>query len=123
LKSTDFLRDETLLVSPQLIPALLTIFGSSSIHYKNRRPITSAMRSCMAKSFLNLTGWLSAMPANICAGTDADQIIVATVEAADAGALPKISYASGSIENPDIRNAVCRILEGSQRAFLDREKR
>jgi hypothetical protein len=63
------------------------------------------------------------MPANICAGTDADQIIVATAEAADASALPKISYASGSIENPGIRNAACRILEGGQRAFLDREKR
>jgi ABC-type lipoprotein export system ATPase subunit len=61
--------------------------------------------------------------ANLVVNTDADQIVIATSERRDDGALPSISYQSGSIENPDIRKAVCRLLEGGRRAFLDRERR
>ncbi|HET6844347.1 MAG TPA: AAA family ATPase [Candidatus Angelobacter sp.] len=61
--------------------------------------------------------------ANLVVNTDADQIIIATSERKDDRALPSISYASGSIENPEIRRAVCRLLEGGRRAFLDRERR
>jgi hypothetical protein len=61
--------------------------------------------------------------ANLVVNTDADQIIIATSERKDDGALPSISYQSGSIENPDIRKAVCKLLEGGRRAFLDRERR
>ena len=61
--------------------------------------------------------------ANLVVNTDADQIIIATSERRDDGALPSIGYESGSIENPEIRKAVCRLLEGGRRAFLDRERR
>lgn len=61
--------------------------------------------------------------ANLVVNTDADQVIVATSEPASAGQLPNITYTSGSLENPQIRNAVCDILEGGKRAFLERERR
>lgn len=37
--------------------------------------------------------------------------------------LPVITYESGSLANPNIRAAVCRLLEGGKRAFLERERR
>ncbi len=61
--------------------------------------------------------------ANLVVNTDAEQIIVASSERNDDSTLPTITYKSGSIENPDIREAVCRLLEGGRRAFLDRERR
>ena len=61
--------------------------------------------------------------ANLVVNTDADQIIVATSERRDDGDLPTIKYQSGSIENPQIRESVCKLLEGGRRAFLDRERR
>jgi hypothetical protein len=61
--------------------------------------------------------------ANLVVNTDADQIIVATSQRKDGFGLPTITYQCGSIENPDIREAVCRLLEGGRRAFLDRERR
>lgn len=61
--------------------------------------------------------------ANLVVNTDADQVIIATaVRNADV-ALPTISYRSGSLENPNIRHSVCEILEGGERAFLERERR
>jgi ABC-type Mn2+/Zn2+ transport system ATPase subunit/gamma-glutamylcyclotransferase (GGCT)/AIG2-like uncharacterized protein YtfP len=61
--------------------------------------------------------------ANLVVNTDADQVIVATSVPAAAGCLPNITYTTGSLENPQIRNAVCDILEGGKRAFLERERR
>jgi putative AbiEii toxin of type IV toxin-antitoxin system len=61
--------------------------------------------------------------ANLVVNTDADQVIVASSERNASGGLPSVTYASGSIENPKIRTAVCEILEGGERAFLDRERR
>ena len=61
--------------------------------------------------------------ANLVVNTDADQVIVASAKGADGGGLPEISYTGGSIENQAIRNAVCRLLEGGKRAFLERERR
>jgi hypothetical protein len=61
--------------------------------------------------------------ANLVVNTDADQVIVASCEPAEQGQLPFIDYATGSLENPDIRAAVCDILEGGERAFLERERR
>ena len=61
--------------------------------------------------------------ANLVVNTDADQIIVATSKRNADGGLPIITYQSGSIENSEIREAVCRLLEGGRRAFLDRERR
>jgi hypothetical protein len=37
--------------------------------------------------------------------------------------LPLITYESGSLENPLIRQHVCDILEGGERAFKERAKR
>jgi hypothetical protein len=55
--------------------------------------------------------------------TDADQVIVATSAQAEGEGLPTISYRMGSLENPEIRSLVCEILEGGERAFLERERR
>ena len=61
--------------------------------------------------------------ANLVVNTDADQVIVAESTQTEAGGLPTISYRSGSIENLDIRNSICQILEGGERAFLERARR
>jgi energy-coupling factor transporter ATP-binding protein EcfA2 len=61
--------------------------------------------------------------ANLVVNTDADQVIVAFSERRDGVGLPKVSYYGGSLEDSDIRKAVCDILEGGERAFLDRERR
>ena len=62
--------------------------------------------------------------ANLVVNTDADQVIVATSTRQGTGAgLPEIDYQAGSLENPAIRGLVCQILEGGERAFLERERR
>jgi RecF/RecN/SMC N terminal domain len=61
--------------------------------------------------------------ANLVVNTDADQVIVATATPGSVGALPIIKYEGGSLENPNIRKSVCDILEGGERAFLERELR
>ncbi|MHB1178233.1 MAG: AAA family ATPase, partial [Daejeonella sp.] len=61
--------------------------------------------------------------ANLVVNTDADQVIVANAGAHDPGKLPSISYIRGGLENPQIRNLVCEILEGGKAAFLERAKR
>ena len=59
---------------------------------------------------------------NLVVNTDADQVIVASSERTGPG-LPKITYQSGGLENESIRKAVCRVLEGGERAFRERERR
>jgi ABC-type lipoprotein export system ATPase subunit len=61
--------------------------------------------------------------ANLVVNTDADQVIVARSERPETSSLPTISYESGSLENSSIRRRVCQILEGGERAFLERERR
>lgn len=61
--------------------------------------------------------------ANLVVNTDADQVIVARSERGVTSALPTLSYESGSLENSTIRRRVCQILEGGERAFLERERR
>ena len=61
--------------------------------------------------------------ANLVVNTDADQVIVASTTPNPDGGLPTIRYESGCLENKAIRTAVCDILEGGERAFIDREKR
>lgn len=61
--------------------------------------------------------------ANLVVNTDADQVIVAQCGPHRPGQLPRISYESGSLENPVIRQHVCDILEGGERAFKERAKR
>ena len=61
--------------------------------------------------------------ANLVVNTDADQVIVAKCGPHRAGQLPLITYESGGLENPLIRQHVCDILEGGERAFKERAKR
>lgn len=61
--------------------------------------------------------------ANLVVNTDADQVIVARCGSHERGRLPHITYASGGLEEPTIREAVCAILEGGKRAFQERAKR
>ncbi|PKA99602.1 putative AbiEii toxin of type IV toxin-antitoxin system [Flavobacteriaceae bacterium MAR_2009_75] len=61
--------------------------------------------------------------ANLVVNTDADQVIVASRGEHKKGALPDIGYMSGGLENPEIRKAVCDILEGGKQAFEERSKR
>ncbi len=61
--------------------------------------------------------------ANLVVNTDADQVIVASASDHQPGRLPTISYTSGGLENPAIRQSVCDILEGGRRAFEARARR
>ena len=61
--------------------------------------------------------------ANLVVNTDADQIIIAESEYRESGHLPHIRYISGGLEEAHIREAVCGILEGGDRAFQKRAKR
>ncbi|MBC7948990.1 MAG: AAA family ATPase [Chitinophagaceae bacterium] len=61
--------------------------------------------------------------ANLVINTDADQVIVATCKEHLPNKLPPIAYASGGIENPEIRNSICEILEGGEAAFRERARR
>ncbi len=67
---------------------------------------------------------------NLVVATDAEQIIIATTERPINKAYPRISYTSGSLEHNDcidnkfgMRQAVCTLLEGGDRAFKEREGR
>jgi len=55
--------------------------------------------------------------ANLVVNTDAEQIIVAEYKN------NKITFKSGSIENPEIRNEITSILEGGEEAFRRREQK
>ena len=55
--------------------------------------------------------------ANLVVNADSDQIIIAS------NTDENLSYKSGSLENPQIRAEICRILEGGEKAFLERERR
>jgi ABC-type molybdenum transport system ATPase subunit/photorepair protein PhrA len=61
--------------------------------------------------------------ANLVVNTDADQVIVARSVRTSSSSLPLLSYECGSLENSAIRKSVCQILEGGERAFLERERR
>jgi energy-coupling factor transporter ATP-binding protein EcfA2 len=60
---------------------------------------------------------------NLVVNADADQVIIASAERTDPNYLPTISYTSGGLEDKTTRFEVCRILEGGERAFLERERR
>lgn len=61
--------------------------------------------------------------ANLIVNTDADQVIVASCGPHRPGQLPEISYVSGGLEDEEIRQQVCNILEGGESAFRERAKR
>jgi energy-coupling factor transporter ATP-binding protein EcfA2 len=55
--------------------------------------------------------------ANLVVNTDSDQVIVASSTRKSAKALPHVTYHSGGLEDPAIREDVCRLLEGGRDAF------
>lgn len=59
---------------------------------------------------------------NLVVNSDSEQVIIATATKQENG-FPVIQYTSGSLENSDIRQQVCNILEGGHDAFLKRERR
>jgi hypothetical protein len=61
--------------------------------------------------------------ANLVVNTDVDQVIVAHCGSLEEGKLPSLSYISGGLEDPDIRLAVCDVLEGGAEAFRQRARR
>ena len=61
--------------------------------------------------------------ANLIVNADADQVIVASCGPHNPGALPELSYESGSLEDAPIRAKVCDILEGGEQAFRERAMR
>jgi len=66
---------------------------------------------------------LAAHNANLVINTDADQIIIAEAGPHPHGSLPAITYKSGGLENAEIKEAVCDILEGGKAAFQERARR
>nr|WP_240733917.1 AAA family ATPase [Herbaspirillum huttiense] len=61
--------------------------------------------------------------ANLVVNTDVNQVIVARCGQHRQGQLPEITYESGGLENPRIRESVCAILEGGEKAFRERARR
>ncbi|MDY3548935.1 hypothetical protein PG291_10005 [Riemerella anatipestifer] len=55
--------------------------------------------------------------ANLVVNADAEQIIVAKNDN------DKLSYISGSLENPNINKHIYKILEGGEQAFKNRERK
>ncbi|MDR3327920.1 MAG: hypothetical protein LBT04_07375 [Prevotellaceae bacterium] len=55
--------------------------------------------------------------ANLVVNADSEQIVIARNEEG------VLKYISGSLENPEINKQICKILEGGERAFLNREKK
>lgn len=61
--------------------------------------------------------------ANLVINTDADQIIIAEAGTHVPGQLPTIHYTAGGLEEANIRERVCAILEGGEDAFRARARR
>lgn len=61
--------------------------------------------------------------ANLVVNADADQVIVAFASTHTPGQLPPIRYLSGGLESTNMRQHVCGILEGGERAFRERARR
>jgi len=61
--------------------------------------------------------------ANLVVNTDVDQVIIARCKSLAEGRLPDVTYQSGGLEQPDIREAVCQVLEGGADAFRQRARR
>lgn len=57
---------------------------------------------------------------NLVVNTDAEQVILPNF---DGMRSPRIQFASGSLENPEIRTMVCKVLEGGSVAFRRREEK
>ncbi len=60
---------------------------------------------------------------NLVVNTDSDQVIMASSVRRSPRSLPEVSYTAGGLELPEIREAICRLLEGGEEAFVKRERR
>lgn len=60
---------------------------------------------------------------NLVVNTDVDQVIAARCNSFNEGRLPQLRYLSGGLEDPEIRRAVCEVLEGGAEAFRKRARR
>lgn len=58
---------------------------------------------------------------NLVVNTDVEQVIIAHYSKSNTSGY--INYESGSLENDNIKNKVCKILEGGKEAFQQREKK
>jgi ABC-type cobalamin/Fe3+-siderophores transport system ATPase subunit len=61
--------------------------------------------------------------ANLVVNSDSDQVIVATAKRRAASKLPQVTYKSGGLEDREIREKVCQLLEGGRDAFERRGER
>ncbi len=61
--------------------------------------------------------------ANLVINTDADQIIIVSARPRQTGGIPEISYVTGGLEDANILEAVCDILEGGEEAFRESARR
>jgi energy-coupling factor transporter ATP-binding protein EcfA2 len=61
--------------------------------------------------------------ANLVVNSEVDQVIVARCGSLEMNRLPELRYESGGLEDPSIRSAVCRVLEGGEAAFRERARR
>jgi ABC-type multidrug transport system ATPase subunit len=61
--------------------------------------------------------------ANLVVNTDVDQVLVAHAGSLEEGRLPELTYLAGGLERPDVRTAVCDVLEGGAEAFRQRAQR
>jgi energy-coupling factor transporter ATP-binding protein EcfA2 len=61
--------------------------------------------------------------ANLVVNTDVDQVLVAHCEGYEEGRLPILTYSSGGLEEAEIRQHVCEVLEGGAEAFRQRALR
>lgn len=61
--------------------------------------------------------------ANLVVNTDSDQVIVASSHRSAADSLPEVTYIAGGLEDGEIRDQVCRLLEGGEEAFRKRGER
>lgn len=61
--------------------------------------------------------------ANLVVNTDSDQVIVASSHRTSTDSLPDVIYMAGGLEDGEIRDQVCRLLEGGEDAFRKRGER
>jgi energy-coupling factor transporter ATP-binding protein EcfA2 len=61
--------------------------------------------------------------ANLVVNTDSDQVIVAEAKRPSTKRLPDVTYLAGGLEDPEIRERVCALLEGGRDAFRRRDQR
>jgi energy-coupling factor transporter ATP-binding protein EcfA2 len=61
--------------------------------------------------------------ANLVVNSDVDQVVIAHRGQLEENALPVFSYAAGGLENFEIRQQVCAVLEGGAQAFRQRARR